>query len=283
MRALVTGGAGFVGSNLIKRLLEGYDNRVTSLDNYTTGKIENQHKGCKYLHGDIRDYEAWGQFDVIFHMAALPRIGPSFKNPKEVFQTNVLGTQNVLEYAKVYNISVIYAGSSSFHGGVYKNPYTFTKWQGEELCRMYNKLFGVDVTICRFYNVYGDYMQDEGEYRTVLPIFLKQRRNKEPLTITGDGSQRRDFTHVDDIIDAMLLCVDKKVYGETFDLGRGENYGIKELVIMISKLTPGGVSWTHIPKIKGEMKETLCDYAHAAKVLGWKPKRNLEEWLQNEI
>jgi len=283
MRALVTGGAGFVGSNLIKRLLEGYDNRVTSLDNYTTGKIENQHKGCKYLHGDIRDYEAWGQFDVIFHMAALPRIGPSFKNPKEVFQTNVLGTQNVLEYAKVYNIPVIYAGSSSFHGGVYKNPYTFTKWQGEELCRMYNKLFGVDVTICRFYNVYGDYMQDEGEYRTVLPIFLKQRRNKEPLTITGDGSQRRDFTHVDDIIDAMLLCVDKKVYGETFDLGRGENYGIKELVIMISKLTPGGVSWTHIPKIKGEMKETLCDYAHAAKVLGWKPKRNLEEWLQNEI
>ena len=121
MKCLVTGGAGFIGSNLIKRLLEGYDNRITSLDNYTTGNIENQHKGCKYIHGDIRDYKALGNFDIIFHMAALPRIGPSFKNPKEVFETNVQGTQNILEYARVYNIPVIYAGSSSFHGGRYKN------------------------------------------------------------------------------------------------------------------------------------------------------------------
>ena len=102
-------------------------------------------KGCKYLHGDIRDFEAWGQFDVIFHLAALPRIGPSFKNPKSVFNTNVLGTQNVLEYARIYNIPVIYAGSSSFHGGVYKNPYTFTKWQGEELCRMYQRVYDLNV------------------------------------------------------------------------------------------------------------------------------------------
>ncbi len=177
MRALVTGGAGFIGANLIKKLLEGYDNRVTSLDNYTTGNLENQHKGCKYIHGDIRDYKALGVFDVIFHLAALPRIGPSFKNPREVFDTNVQGTQNILEYGYRYNIPVIYAGSSSFHGGRYKNPYTFTKWQGEELCKMYNKIFGVKTTICRFYNVYGDYMINEGAYRTVLSI-LKNNMKK---------------------------------------------------------------------------------------------------------
>ena len=141
MKCLVTGGVGFVGTNLIKKLLEGYDNRVTSLDNYTTGKIENQQKGCKYIHGDIRDYKALGNFDVIFHMAALPRIGPSFKNPKEVFDTNVLGTQNVLEYARVYNIPVIYAGSSSKHHGLWGSPYAWSKFGGEQLCELYNKVY----------------------------------------------------------------------------------------------------------------------------------------------
>jgi len=283
MRALVTGGTGFVGTNLIKQLLKVYDNRVTSLDNYTTGNIENQQKGCKYIHGDIRDFEAWGQFDVLFHMAALPRIGPSFKNPKEVFDTNVLGTQNVLEYARVYNIPVIYAGSSSFHGGVYKNPYTFTKWQGEELCRMYQEIYGLNVTICRFYNVYGDYMTDKGEYRTALSIFLDQYRKGKPMTITGDGSQRRDFTHVKDIVEAMILCVEKEAYGEIFELGRGKNHGIKEIVMKISEISKKSASWTFIPKIKGEMKETLCKSKHAKEVLDWKPKRNVEEWLKDEI
>ena len=232
MKCLVTGGAGFIGTNLIKRLLEEYDNRVTSLDNYTTGNIENQQKGCKYIQGDIRDYKALGVFDVIFHMAALPRIGPSFQNPKEVFQTNVQGTQNILEYAKVYDIPVIYAGSSSFHGGVYKNPYTFSKWQGEEICKMYENLYGLKISICRFYNVYGDYMINEGEYRTVLPILLKQYKEKVPFTITGDGNQRRDFTHVDDVVDAMIKIVELKEYGNTFELGRGKNHSINEVVDM---------------------------------------------------
>jgi len=273
MKCLVTGGVGFVGSNLIKRLLEGYDNRVTSLDNYTTGKIENQQKGCKYIHGDIRDYTALGVFDIIFHMAALPRIGPSFKNPKEVFETNVSGTQNILEYARVYNIPVIYAGSSSFHGGVYKNPYTFTKWQGEELCRMYNKVFGVEMSICRFYNVYGDYMQNKGEYRTVLSIFKEQYEKGKPLTITGDGTQRRDFTHVDDIVDAMIKCFESKMYGYTFELGRGENYSINKIVDMF------GSERVYIDPIKGEVKETLCRDEKTKEILEWEPKINLGEWI----
>ena len=284
MRALVTGGAGFIGSNLIKRLLEGYDNRIISLDNYTTGNVENQHKGCKYIHGDIRDYKALGNFDIIFHMAALPRIGPSFKNPREVFETNVQGTQNILEYARVYNIPVIYAGSSSFHGGVYKNPYTFTKWQGEELCKMYSNIFGVPTSICRFYNVYGDHMINEGAYRTVLSIFKEQHEKGKPLTITGDGEQRRDFTHVDDVVNGMIRVmramfgeVDMFYHGAEFELGRGKNYSINEVVDMF------GSERVYIDPIKGEVKETLCKDKKTKEILEWKPKRNVEDWIRNEI
>ena len=277
MRALVTGGVGFIGSNLIKRLLEGYDNRITSLDNYTTGNIENQHKGCKYIHGDIRDYKALGTFDVIFHLAALPRIGPSFKNPKEEFETNVQGTQNILEYARVFKIPVIYAGSSSFHGGRYKNPYTFTKWQGEELCQMYNKIFGVKTTICRFYNVYGDYMINEGAYRTVLSIFKEQYEKDEPLTITGDGEQRRDFTHVDDIVDGLIKCYEHPSdITLTYEFGRGENYSINEIVDMF------GSERTYIDAIPGEARTTLRENDNARNVLKWEPKNNIGDWI-NEI
>ena len=283
MKCLVTGGAGFVGSNLIKRLLEGYDNRIISLDNYTTGNVENQHKGCKYIHGDIRDYKALGNFDIIFHMAALPRIGPSFKNPREVFETNVQGTQNILEYARVYNIPVIYAGSSSFHGGVYKNPYTFTKWQGEELCKMYSNIFGVPTSICRFYNVYGDHMINEGAYRTVLSIFKEQYEKGEPLTITGDGEQRRDFTHVDDVVNGMIRVmramfgeVDMFYHGAEFELGRGKNYSINEIVDMF------GSERTYIDAIPGEARTTLRENDNARNVLKWKPKNNIGDWI-NEI
>ena len=284
MRALVTGGVGFVGTNLIKRLLkDGHD--VTSLDNYSTGFKENEQEGCKYVNIDIRDNfdDYVSDIDVIFHLAALPRIKPSFENPKEVCDINVGGTHNILDYAKNHKIPMIYAGSSSFWGGTYKNPYTFSKWQGEELCKLYERIYGLSITICRFYNVYGDNMPESGSYRTVLPIFLEQYKNGEPLTITGQGNQRRDFTHVDDIIGAMMRIVQLNKWGSTFELGRGKNYSIKELVLMISKFTDGKVSWTHIPEIRGEMKETLCKSELARKKLRWEPKINLNEWLEDKL
>ena len=284
MRVLVTGGAGFIGTNLIKRLLKDGD-AVVSLDDYSTGSKDNRLKGCTYINLDITEqFNDWVEkFDVIFHMAALPRIKPSFENPKEVCDVNVVGTQNVLEYARKNNTPVVYAGSSSFWGGTYKNPYTFSKWQGEELCKMYERIYGLNVTICRFYNVYGDYMPTEGEYRTVIPIFLEQHKNGEPLTITGDGEQRRDFTHVDDIVDAMMRVVHCNKWGNTYELGRGKNYSIKEVVLMISKLTGGKTSWNYISEIKGEMKETLCRSDLARKKLKWEPKINLDEWLEEKL
>jgi len=283
MRALVTGGAGFVGTNLVKRLLkDGY--QVVSFDDYSTGSKENRQDGCTYIDIDITEsFTDWTEnFDVIFHLAALPRIKPSFENPKEVCDVNVVGTQNVLEYARKTETPVIYAGSSSFWGGVYKNPYTFSKWQGEELCKMYEQIYELPVTICRFYNVYGNYMPTEGEYRTVLPIFLEQYNKGLPLTITGDGTQRRDFTHVDDIVDAMIKVVELNKWGSVYELGRGKNHSIKEVVLMISKFSRGDVGWNFIPKIRGEVQETLCRSELARKKLKWEPKINLEDWIKEQ-
>ena len=195
MKALVTGGAGFIGTNLIKRLLkDGHE--VVSIDNYSTGKKENEQDGCLYYDYDLSyNYVRDDEYDVIYHLAALPRIQPSFEDPAITFEANVLGTMNILEWARKNNTPVVYAGSSSTHGGVYKNPYTFTKWQGEELCKMYSEIYDLPTSICRFYNVYGPHHLTEGEYCTVVGIFQRQYKNSEPLTITWDGEQRRDFTH----------------------------------------------------------------------------------------
>ena len=275
MRALVTGGAGFVGTNLVKRLLK--DNyEVIVFDNYSTGFRENQIKGARYGDIDIRKEftNFYEDIDIIFHMAALPRIGPSFENPTEVIDVNVNGTANVLEYARKHNIPVIYAGSSSFWGGVYKNPYTFSKWQGEELCNMYRKIYKLKVSICRFYNVYGDNMPTSGEYRTVIPIFLEQYKNKETFTITGDGEQRRDFTHVNDIVDGLIRCVGKDSKANYYELGTGINYSINEVANMFNHRKK------YISARSGEYDVTLCDYSKAGKKLGYKPKDNLKQYVK---
>ena len=286
MKILVTGGVGFIGTNLCERLIND-NHQVWSFDNYTTGDVKNEIKGVQYYNIDIRNgFKNWTKkFDVIFHLAALPRIGPSFTNPKEVCDVNVNGTQNVLEYAREYNTPMIYAGSSSFWGGVYKNPYTFSKWQGEELCKMYEMIYGLNVTICRFYNVYGNFMPREGEYRTLIPIFLQQYRDGESLTITGDGEQRRDFTHVDDIIDAMIKVFQLNKWGSVYELGRGENHSINEVADMFrfGELPHDTPPIKYIDSIPGEVRNTLCKSELARKKLNWNPTINLKDWITEEI
>tara|TARA_Y100000588_G_scaffold28559_1_gene27928 strand:+ start:8 stop:862 length:855 start_codon:yes stop_codon:yes gene_type:complete len=284
MKFLVTGGVGFIGTNLIKVLLKD-EHEVVSIDNYSTGLKENEQNGCRYYNADICDYKNFDNFiedpDLVFHLAALPRIQPSFKNPTTTFKTNVEGTINLLDWCKEKNIPLVYAGSSSTHGSVYKNPYTFTKWQGEELCKLYSKVYSLQTAICRFYNVYGPYQLTEGEYCTVIGIFERQHKNNEALTITGDGEQRRDFTHVEDIVDGLIKCAfdlitdeNSKANGETFELGRGVNYSINEVANMF------GGEKKYISQKKGEVRDTLCVDLKANKLLNWNSKRNLEDYIK---
>ena len=280
MKVLVTGGAGFVGTNLIKRLLkDGHE--VVSVDNYSTGLRKNEQEGCVYHDIDISktslNYLSWINPDIIYHIAARARIQPSIDNPHKTFKSNVKGTENVLEYARIEDIPVVYAGSSSVHGDVHANPYTFSKWQGEEMCRLYTKVFNLPTVICRFYNVYGEHQLTDGDYCCVLGIFERQYKSYEPLTITGDGEQRRDFTYVGDIVDGLIRCGENinEIGGEEFELGNGENYSINEVADAF-----GDYMREYIDERPGEMKETLNRDNKAQEILGWKPKGDIIKFIR---
>ena len=277
MRVLVTGGAGFIGTNLIKRLLkDGHE--VVSFDNYSTGFRENQLADCTYITLDITEsFTDWvEEFDVIFHLAALARIQPSIKNPVKCLENNFNGTLNVLEYARKKNTQVIYAGSSSKHHNLYGSPYAWSKYSGEELCKLYSEVYDLNTTICRFYNVYGDYHIRTGDYATVVGIFEEQFMNDKPLTITSDGEQRRDFTHVKDIVDGLVKCVGKDFKAEEFELGRGINYSINEIADMFGEEYPK----KYISARAGEYDKTLCTDKKACELLNWKPTRNIEDYIK---
>jgi len=299
MRALVTGGCGFIGTNLIKRLsnnnhVEYRENIIASIDNYSTGLAENEIDcpGVKYFGGDISKITDYSDMiedcDIIFHLAARARIQPSFKTPTQSFESNVVGTQNILEWARQNgNIPVVYAGSSSKHGDIYSNPYTFTKWQGEQLCEMYANVYDLTVTICRFYNVYGPHQLTDGDYCTVLGIFESLYKKNKPLTITGDGEQRRDFTHVDDIVDGLMRCYTSMLdsrYSHThainnfkeFELGRGKNYSINEIADAFGEDYPR----QYVFALPGEMRETLCTDTEAREQLDWQPTRDVIEYIK---
>tara|TARA_R100001463_G_scaffold63195_1_gene116208 strand:+ start:633 stop:1541 length:909 start_codon:yes stop_codon:yes gene_type:complete len=298
MRALVTGGCGFIGTNLIKRLsnnnhVEYRENIIASIDNYSTGLAENEIDcpGVKYFGGDISKITDYSDMiedcDIIFHLAARARIQPSFKTPTQSFESNVVGTQNILEWARQNgNIPVVYAGSSSKHGDIYSNPYSFTKWQGEQLCEMYANVYDLTVTICRFYNVYGPHQLTDGDYCTVLGIFESLYKKNKPLTITGDGEQRRDFTHVDDIVDGLVRCYTSMLnsrysanYYERFnefELGRGKNYSINEIADAFGEDYPR----QYVFALPGEMRETLCTDTEAREQLDWQPTRDVIEYIK---
>jgi len=277
MKALVTGGAGFVGTNLIRTLLsKNYE--VVSVDNYKTGTQLNHLPGVKYINFDIRDindYSAWGEFDVVYHLAAIARIQPSFKDPYDYFTTNANGTFKLAQYCTKNNIPLVYAGSSSHHSGKLKNPYTFSKDTGEEIIQLHQEHFGLKASIARFYNVYGPHQLKEGGYTTLIGAWEKKIEEHQPLTIYGDGTKRRDFTHVDDITNALILILEKQEWGHIFELGRGQNYSVKEIADMFEQEVE------YKDDKPGEAQVTLCDYSLAKKLLGWEPKHNIEDYIKN--
>ena len=279
MKILVTGGAGFIGSNLIRKLLN-QGMTVDSLDDYSLGSIENEITGCTYHAGDIFTIKHLDSYDKIFHLAALSRIQPSFNNPSETYRVNTMGTQQVLEFARLTGAKVVYAGSSSKHHDPYQSPYAACKYMGEEVCKMYKKTYGMDIEIARFYNVYGPNEIIDGDYAAVIGIWRRQMRDNEPLTIVGDGEQRRDFTHVEDIVDGLYrIGFKKEVHEDAWELGSGKNYSINEVYKMFEDNFY--TKSIYIEEQSGNYRATLRENNDAVQRLNWQPKDRLKDYINS--
>ena len=280
MNILVTGGAGFVGTNLIKRLLkEGH--KVSSIDNYDSGTIENHQEGCSYHNFDIKKIKWFGsEYDIVYHLAGLSRIQPSFDDPKETFKVNTKGCLNVAEWARKTNTKVVYAGSSSRWHNPYQSPYACFKHLGEEVFKMYREAYKLNVEICRFYNVYGPHEIIDGDWAAVIGIWRKQIRDGKPITIVGDGEQRRDFTHVDDIVDALYkIGMNNESHEDAWELGTGINYSINEVYQLFKNKF--NVGCTYIPDQPGNYRETLRENNDAPKRLNWEPQDRLKDYINS--
>jgi UDP-glucose 4-epimerase len=309
MKVLVTGGAGFIGSNLVDRLLaEGHD--VTVIDNESSDAHDQFYwnpsaKNYKY---DINDYmmvrKLYEGVDTVFHLAAEARIQPCIVDPLKAVEANMLGTASVLQCARVCGVKrVIYSSTSSAYGlkntpplvetmpNDCLNPYSVTKTGGEELCKMYSKMYGLQTIIFRYFNVYGERQPLRGQYAPLIGIFLRQRAAGEPMTIVGDGNQRRDFTHVSDVVEANIKASEFtapeydirdigscQVYtnwewGQVDNIGTGRNHSVNEIATMMGGKT------INIPPRQGESRITLANASKAREHLGWTAKVRLEDWI----
>ena len=283
MHILVTGGAGFVGTNLIKKLLSD-GHYVTSIDNYSTGKKENHLDKCDYHNYDIRDIDGYDGLvnniskpDIIFHLAAVARIQPSFKDPKNYFTTNANGTLNIVNYCANNSIPLIYAGSSSHHSGKFSNPYTFSKDIGEDIIKLYETHFNLKSSTARFYNVYGPNQLTEGGYTTLIGRWMNNIKNNIQCEIYGNGEKRRDFTHVDDIVDGLIRIMKQQAYGHNFEFGRGRNYSVNEVANMFN------IEPIYKDDKPGEAMITLCNDGRAYDLLAWEPAIDLIDYIKDEI
>lgn len=281
-KILVTGGAGFIGSNLIKRLLkEGH--QVHSLDNYNSGLVENEVEGCNYFTGDIESINLLDKdYSICFHLAALSRIQPSFENPTETFRVNARGTEAVCEWARHNGVKVVYAGSSSRWHDPTQSPYAMYKYLGEEVCKLYRKTYNMQIETARFYNVYGPGEIIDGDWAAVIGIWRRQVRNNEKITIVGDGEQRRDFTHVDDIVDGLYrIAMSTESHTDAWELGTGVNYSINELYQMFNNRF--GIECVHIPDQPGNYRSTLRENYDASDRLGWSPSDKVQQYIKSLI
>jgi UDP-glucose 4-epimerase len=279
MKILVTGGAGFIGTNLVEYLVKG-GHKVTSIDNYSLGFKSNHIKGAEYIELDINDIgKLDNDYDLVYHLAALSRVQPSFNKPSETFHSNVNGTQKVCEFVRLCNAKLVYAGSSSRHGDPLSSPYAFTKHLGEEICHLYRGTYGLDIEVARFYNVYGRREILDGEYAAVIGKWRTQIEEGKSITIVGDGEQRRDFTHVDDIVSGLFLIgMKRESHPDAWELGCGVNYSINRVYEMFKERFDCDKVYT--PDEPGNYRATLRINNDAIKRLGWKPTDNLYDYIK---
>ena len=290
-KILVTGGAGFIGSNMVDALVKRGD-EVVIIDDLSTGKKENINPKAKFYKVDIRDLQKirplFKNIDYVFHFAAFARVQPSIENPVKSNDINLNGTLNVLEAARQAKVKrVIYSASSSAYGDQSQmplkenmpahpiSPYALQKYIGELYCRLYSEIYNLETVCLRYFNVYGKRQVLEGAYALVIGIFVKQRLNSKPMTIVGDGEQKRDYTSVIDVVKANILASESQKVGkgEVINIGRGKNYSVNEVAKMI-----GGDTINIPPRL--EPRETLADNFLARSLLDWKPTVDLPNWFE---
>jgi len=314
MRALVTGGAGFIGSHLVEKLLDlGY--KVVVLDNLYSGNMDNlsflrkKHiDNFTFIRGDIRNYsdciKACSEVDIVFHQAALRSVPESVENPQQYNEVNIKGTLNLLKAAKECKVKkFIFASSSAIYGDIDKlpqketeypqliSPYALTKLTGEYYCRIFNKIFGLETISLRYFNVYGPRQAPDDEYSAVIPKFITCVLNGETLPIYGSGRQSRDFVYVEDVVRANILAAQKdKLEGEVVNIASGESHSILDLANLLGKIVNKNIKYTFFPQRSGDVFKTLADISKAEKLLGYKPKisfseglRRTLEWFKNQL
>jgi nucleoside-diphosphate-sugar epimerase len=297
LKYIVTGGAGFIGSNIVKKLVVRGDD-VTVIDNLNTGKEENLisvKDKIIFLKDDILNLDLLEtqtkNIDGIFHQAALASVQDSFNKPEEYQNVNVNGTENILKLAKKNNFKVVYASSSSVYGNPEKipikesdsknpiNPYAETKLEKERLAIKYSKM-GVEVIGLRYFNVFGK--GQSKEYAGVLKLFLERIRDKLPPKINGDGSQFRDFVYVEDVADANIMSMDSNINHEFFNVGTNTSITILELAKLIIKFSDQNIEPIFGPPLNGDVQKTIANIDLIEEKIGWKPTIFLEKWI-NEI
>ena len=293
MKALISGGAGFIGSHLVDALL-GHGHEVVVLDNFSTGRPQNlEHVSdkIKSVQCDISQMGEWNVnfsgVDWVFHLAALADIVPSIEKPIDYFESNVQGTFNVLEVCRQHRVKrFLYAASSSCYGipDEYPTPesseikpqypYALTKYLGEEIVMHWCKVYGLPAVSLRLFNVYGPRSRTSGTYGAVFGVFLAQKLAGKLFTVVGDGTQTRDFTYVTDVVDALIFAAESNVSGEVINIGSDNTYSVNRLVELL------GGDIVHIPKRPGEPDCTWADITKAKKLLGWEPKISFEKGVK---
>lgn len=295
MKSLVTGGAGFIGSHIVEKLLS-IGHEVIVIDNeYSDNEQFQWNEKAENYKYDICDYirtrSLYDGVDYVFHCAAEARIGSSIENPINAMYINAIGTCTVLQCAHEAGVKkVMYSSTASGYGNNdfpnvetqpddCLNPYSVSKVAGEKLCKMYTDLYELPTIIFRYFNVYGERAPKKGQYAPVIGIFLRQYAVGEPLTIVGDGEQKRDFVYVGDVananITAALADLNLKDYGQVYNVGTGKNYSVNELATMVSDNT------INISPRLGEVRISLADISKIKKTLGWEPQTSIEEWILN--
>lgn len=289
---LVTGGAGFIGSNLVKRLIKD-GHKVRVLDNFSAGRFPDRiQSGVEYIEGDICNMEdlekAVEAIDSIFHTAAKNKVPYSLEHPQETNENNIVGTLNVLVAAKKAGLKkVIYSSSSSAYGNQTASlfcenqcpkpisPYGLQKFVGEEYCRIYSNCFDLPTISLRYFNVYGPHLDPNGVYSAVVGKFLLQKKNNQPLTVYGNGNYYRDFTHVNDVVDANILAMQTTNINksEVINIGGGNPHSILELVGLI------GGTIEYLPERKGDIQWSGANINKAKKLIGWEPKIKLSDGI----